>query len=224
MDATRLAPDMYPLAHVAVPPTLEQFAVEMDGQQLYFSQQHVDEEINGVVEDVPPPRAMTPLYTHDDARQQQQQQQQHQGASLLLRRSSSPPPVGLRRTGGRGSSPPPPQPPRKQQQQQRPATPQNTGGGAAASAELAEQLPLPTPLLSPQQALAQGGCGGLGAVYSLPALISTYDRLPGPVQAYLLFQLLRRTPRPTLQFAAQTVLPVLHRDFVGALPAEVAHH
>ncbi|KAI7820885.1 WD40-repeat-containing domain protein [Kickxella alabastrina] len=44
------------------------------------------------------------------------------------------------------------------------------------------------------------------------------------MQTYLLFQLLRRTPRPTLQFAAQTVLPVLHRDFVGGLPAEAAHH
>ncbi|KAJ2165648.1 SCF ubiquitin ligase complex subunit cdc4, partial [Coemansia sp. RSA 560] len=62
------------------------------------------------------------------------------------------------------------------------------------------------------------------AVYDMPQLMSTYDNLPAAMQTYLLFQLLRRTPRPGLQFAAQTVAPVLHRDFVGDLPREVSHH
>ncbi|KAJ2818826.1 SCF ubiquitin ligase complex subunit cdc4, partial [Coemansia erecta] len=64
----------------------------------------------------------------------------------------------------------------------------------------------------------------MAAVYSMPDLMSTYDNLPPTMQTYLLFELLRRTPRPALQFAAQTVAPVLHRDFVGELPPEVAHH
>ncbi|KAJ2557605.1 SCF ubiquitin ligase complex subunit cdc4, partial [Coemansia sp. RSA 1933] len=62
------------------------------------------------------------------------------------------------------------------------------------------------------------------AMYDMPAIMATYDNLPPSMQTYLLHQLLRRTPRPALQFAAQTVLPVLHRDFIGDLPAEVAHH
>ncbi|KAJ2690218.1 SCF ubiquitin ligase complex subunit cdc4 [Coemansia spiralis] len=190
IEARRLAPEMYPLAQVSAPPALEQFAVDMDGQQLYISQQHVSsdcpsKDILSSIDDVP--RAMTPIY--DDARQTRQ-----------FRRSSSPPADGHQRVGGRGS----PEPRRR--------VPDDDSDSIA---------PLPSPLLSPQTHAAQGG---LAAMYSLPGLISTYDQLPGPVQAYLLFQLLRRTPRPTLQFAAQTVLPVLHRDFIGALPSEMAHH
>ncbi|KAJ2259977.1 SCF ubiquitin ligase complex subunit cdc4 [Coemansia sp. RSA 376] len=197
IDATRLAPEMYPLAHVAAPPALEQFAVEMDGQQLFISQQHAgecqDEDVLAGISGEDVPRAMTPLYTHDDARQLKEQRHH-----TRHRRSSSPPADGHRRAG-RGS----PEPRRRS-----PSDDDSEG-----------RVPLPSPLLSPQ------ACGsGLAAMYSLPELISTYDQLPGPVQAYLLFQLLRRTPRPTLQFAAQVVLPVLHRDFIGALPAEVAHH
>ncbi|KAJ2831533.1 SCF ubiquitin ligase complex subunit cdc4, partial [Coemansia furcata] len=138
------------------------------------------------------PRAMTPLYTTDDARQMKAPRRPRN------RRSSSPPAEAHRRAAAAARTPSP-----------RPHTP---------SDEEMAQLPP-----SPQQSPAVRGAG-LAAMYSLPALISTYEQLPGPVQAYLLFQLLRRTPRPTLQFAAQTVLPVLHRDFVGALPAEVAHH
>ncbi|KAJ2298469.1 SCF ubiquitin ligase complex subunit cdc4, partial [Coemansia sp. RSA 2705] len=64
----------------------------------------------------------------------------------------------------------------------------------------------------------------MAAVYDMPGLMATYDNLPAAMQTYLLFQLLRRTPRAGLQFAAQTVAPVLHRDFLGELPPEVAHH
>ncbi|KAJ2059533.1 SCF ubiquitin ligase complex subunit cdc4 [Coemansia sp. S146] len=211
IDATRLAPEMYPLAHVAAPPALEQFAVEMDGQQLYISQQQQQQQHGGQCqnedilagisgEDVP--RAMTPLYTHDDARQMKEQRHH-----TRHRRSSSPPSDVHRRTG-RGSP------------ELRRRTPSDDDSSES-------RVPLPSPLLSPQTHAARASSGsgsGLAAMYSLPALISTYDQLPGPVQAYLLFQLLRRTPRPTLQFAAQIVLPVLHRDFIGALPTEVAHH
>ncbi|KAJ1664240.1 SCF ubiquitin ligase complex subunit cdc4 [Coemansia sp. RSA 1813] len=62
------------------------------------------------------------------------------------------------------------------------------------------------------------------AMYDMPSIMATYDNLPPSMQTYLLHQLLRRTPRPALQFAAQTVLPVLHRDFIGELPREVSHH
>lgn len=64
----------------------------------------------------------------------------------------------------------------------------------------------------------------LTATYSLPSILSTYDQLPPSLQTYLLFQLLRRTPRPSLQFTAQTILPVLHRDFLGEMPQECSHH
>ncbi|KAJ2759353.1 SCF ubiquitin ligase complex subunit cdc4, partial [Coemansia nantahalensis] len=64
----------------------------------------------------------------------------------------------------------------------------------------------------------------MAAVYEMPEMVAAYDSLPPTMQTYLLYQLLRRTPRPGLQFAAQAVVPVLQRDFLGELPAEVAHH
>ncbi|KAJ1752520.1 SCF ubiquitin ligase complex subunit cdc4 [Coemansia sp. RSA 1821] len=67
-------------------------------------------------------------------------------------------------------------------------------------------------------------CREMAAVYDMPDIMMTYDNLPPAMQTYLLFQLLRRTTRPGLQFAAQTVAPVLQRDFVGELPPEVSHH
>ncbi|KAJ1935679.1 SCF ubiquitin ligase complex subunit cdc4, partial [Linderina macrospora] len=64
----------------------------------------------------------------------------------------------------------------------------------------------------------------MSALYSMPSILSTYDSLPPNMQSFLLYQLLRRTPRPILQFATQTMLPVLHRDFISELPVEVSHH
>ncbi|KAJ1954209.1 SCF ubiquitin ligase complex subunit cdc4, partial [Linderina pennispora] len=64
----------------------------------------------------------------------------------------------------------------------------------------------------------------MAALYSMPSILTTYDQLPANMQSFLLYQLLRRTPRPILQFATQTMLPVLQRDFVSELPVEVSHH
>ncbi|KAJ1812157.1 SCF ubiquitin ligase complex subunit cdc4, partial [Coemansia sp. RSA 2599] len=75
-----------------------------------------------------------------------------------------------------------------------------------------------------QEVATQHVAKSMAAVYNLPSIMSTYDNLPSNMQTYLLYQLLRRTPRPALQFAAQAMLPVLHRDFIGGLPTEVTHH
>ncbi|KAI8615177.1 hypothetical protein BC830DRAFT_320710 [Chytriomyces sp. MP71] len=57
----------------------------------------------------------------------------------------------------------------------------------------------------------------------IPAILHTYTNLPPQLQRYLLLQLLRRTPLPTLQFVSNLVLPALKSDFLGALPAELAY-
>ncbi|KAJ2684576.1 SCF ubiquitin ligase complex subunit cdc4, partial [Coemansia spiralis] len=120
---------------------------------------------------------------------------------------------------------------------------------AINTADDAAVLPLPSPLLSPRarpepmdtdDALDRPGAQttttthtdvthghmsrAMAAVYDMPDMVAAYDSLPPTMQTYLLYQLLRRTPRPALQFAAQAVVPVLQRDFLGELPVEVAHH
>ncbi|KAJ1798060.1 hypothetical protein LPJ75_006922, partial [Coemansia sp. RSA 2598] len=86
-----LQPDLYPLASIPAPPALQQFALDMNDQHLYFSQNDVVRLQNGdilatIAENIAEggqehdafaadggmdaadvPRAMTPLYTQDDA-------------------------------------------------------------------------------------------------------------------------------------------------------------
>ncbi|KAJ2841281.1 hypothetical protein J3B02_005959, partial [Coemansia erecta] len=87
-----LQPDLYPLASVPAPPALQQFALDMNDQQLYFSQNDmvhlqsgdilatIAENLadgssqqensfadNSAMDCADVPRAMTPLYTQDDA-------------------------------------------------------------------------------------------------------------------------------------------------------------
>ncbi|KAJ2600898.1 SCF ubiquitin ligase complex subunit cdc4 [Coemansia sp. RSA 1721] len=380
-----LQPEVYPLASVPAPPALQQFALDVNDQQLYFSQNDLVQLQNGdilatIAENISEesafadgmdaadvPRAMTPLYTQDDATkhaERQMRQLMHKtpknssaaaaaaavggsqrryasaygvadkGTGSAVRRSSSPPASGERnRHYGRSSyspSPPPSTLPQSQtaqqeqqehQQQEDLATVSSLDPAAQTHNDMAADdivdaealedgvLPLPSPLLSPRArpesmdtdeildqahfgtrrqlryhrdsdmsppisasqsavfdthdgfvgyvtgstskgpfAVTEDSCAmddysytrtttrtahevanqpvakGMAAVYSLPSIMATYDNLPPNMQTYLLYQLLRRTPRPALQFAAQTMLPVLHRDFIGGLPAEVSHH
>ncbi|KAJ1912540.1 SCF ubiquitin ligase complex subunit cdc4 [Mycoemilia scoparia] len=62
----------------------------------------------------------------------------------------------------------------------------------------------------------------LSSLQSIKSILGTYDHLPPNMQSYILFHFLKRTPRDVLQFTAQTLLPVLRRDFIGELPTEIS--
>ncbi|KAJ2798752.1 SCF ubiquitin ligase complex subunit cdc4, partial [Coemansia guatemalensis] len=298
-----LAPELYPLAGAPAPPALERFAIDINGQNLFFSQHDMGSSQSG--EDILASiaantdhstgdgaelgstvgvgfsgaeqlqRAMTPMYTQDDDAHSgaaasssaaavdmgsaylerfsygRRLEGEEQASRMALgdRRSSSPPSPGQQRGFGRAGCS---RSPRIRGGRAAEAGidaaddgPDSPAGGAVSEDEGAAVLPLPSPLLSPRarpeametDAFAadsstrttlasrqQAMTPDMAAVYDMPRLMETYDRLAEPMQAYLLFQLLRRTARPTLQFAAQAVAPVLQRDFLGELPAEVAHH
>ncbi|KAJ3303511.1 SCF ubiquitin ligase complex subunit cdc4, partial [Blyttiomyces sp. JEL0837] len=57
----------------------------------------------------------------------------------------------------------------------------------------------------------------------IASIITTFDALPNQLQSYLLLQLLRRCPAPTLQFVSSLILPTLKRDFLGQLPVELGY-
>jgi hypothetical protein len=57
---------------------------------------------------------------------------------------------------------------------------------------------------------------------ALPQIIGSFDGLPQQLKSYLLLQLLRRCPLPTLQFISCLILPTLRRDFLGILPIELS--
>jgi F-box and WD-40 domain protein CDC4 len=60
------------------------------------------------------------------------------------------------------------------------------------------------------------------SVADIPNMLDSFDALPEKMKTYVMFQLLRRCPKPTLHFVASVVNPALKRDFIGLLPAELS--
>ncbi|KAI9095568.1 cell division control protein 4 [Phlyctochytrium arcticum] len=63
----------------------------------------------------------------------------------------------------------------------------------------------------------------LPSLGDIPYILQTFDTLPAQLKSYLLLQLLRRCPFPTLQFVSSLILPSLKRDFIGLLPVELSY-
>lgn len=55
-----------------------------------------------------------------------------------------------------------------------------------------------------------------------PSLFEMFDTLPDNIQTYLMFQLLKRSPRNALRMANATIMQALKRDIVVNLPKSVA--
>ena len=62
----------------------------------------------------------------------------------------------------------------------------------------------------------------LREVMNIPAIVRSYDTLPVNVQSYLMFHLLRRSHKRTLQVLSRAIEPVLKRDFLSLLPLELS--
>lgn len=61
-----------------------------------------------------------------------------------------------------------------------------------------------------------------GTILELPAVLDTFDDLPQNVQSYLMYHLLKRCNKTTLQVVAGIVNPALKRDFLDLLPYELS--
>ena len=56
----------------------------------------------------------------------------------------------------------------------------------------------------------------------IPNLIDSFDALPAEMQTYVMYQLLRRSSKPTLHLVAEVVNPALKCDFLDLLPLELS--
>ena len=56
----------------------------------------------------------------------------------------------------------------------------------------------------------------------IPTMIESFDAFPPEMQTYVMYQLLKRSSKPTLRFVADTVNPALKCDFLGLLPLELS--
>lgn len=55
----------------------------------------------------------------------------------------------------------------------------------------------------------------------IPGMIDSFDQIPEQLKAYVMFQLLRRCEKTTLQLVNQAIAPALKCDFLGRLPIEL---
>jgi F-box and WD-40 domain protein CDC4 len=60
------------------------------------------------------------------------------------------------------------------------------------------------------------------SIMDVPNMLDSFDALPEKLKTYMMFQLLRRCPKPTLHFVAGVVNPALKCDFISLLPAELS--
>lgn len=61
-----------------------------------------------------------------------------------------------------------------------------------------------------------------GELMEIPHMIDSFDAMPTQVQSYVLYQLLRRCSKNTLQMVADVVNPALKCNFISLLPLELS--
>ncbi|KAF9885192.1 SCF ubiquitin ligase complex subunit cdc4 [Aspergillus nanangensis] len=60
------------------------------------------------------------------------------------------------------------------------------------------------------------------SLMDIPNVLDFFDSIPDGMKTYLMYQLLRRCPKPTLHFVADVVNPALKCDFLALLPLELS--
>lgn len=72
--------------------------------------------------------------------------------------------------------------------------------------------------------LAGNHLGHVPPIQDFSAIIESFERLPDQLKSYVMHQMLRRCPKPTLHLVADVVNPALKCDFLGMLPNELSQH
>jgi F-box and WD-40 domain protein CDC4 len=60
------------------------------------------------------------------------------------------------------------------------------------------------------------------SLMDMPKVLEFFDSVPEELKTYLMYQFLRRCPKPTLHFVADVVNPTLKCDFLALLPLELS--
>ena len=72
-----------------------------------------------------------------------------------------------------------------------------------------------------QNVTRQLGRFASGSITEIPAMLDYFEAIPDELKSYVMHQLLRRCPKPTLQVVADAVNPALKCDFLTILPPEL---
>lgn len=60
------------------------------------------------------------------------------------------------------------------------------------------------------------------SLMDIPAMLNFFESVPDEMKTYVMYQMLRRCPKPTLHFVADVVNPALKCDFLTMLPLELS--
>ncbi|KAJ5779732.1 hypothetical protein N7457_007452, partial [Penicillium paradoxum] len=71
-------------------------------------------------------------------------------------------------------------------------------------------------------AYSAANSGSPSSLLDMPKVLEFFDAVPDDVKTYLMYQFLRRCPKPTLHFVADVVNPTLKCDFLTLLPLELS--
>lgn len=100
-------------------------------------------------------------------------------------------------------------------------------GGTGADPEGSELLATPS---SPSKKLAIRKPSNIDSktqqlpaptIMDVPTMLDSFEAMPSEMKTYVMYQLLRRCPKPALQFVADVVSPALKCDFLTLLPLEL---
>ena len=83
--------------------------------------------------------------------------------------------------------------------------------------------------LSPQEqeVVENGGMGSEtpgSSMMDVPSMLDSFEAMPTEMKTYVMYQLLRRCPKPVLHFVADNVNPALKCDFLSLLPPELCQN
>lgn len=62
------------------------------------------------------------------------------------------------------------------------------------------------------------------SMMDIPNMLDSFEAMPTEMKTYVMYQLLRRCPKPVLHFVADNVNPALKCDFLSLLPAELCQN
>lgn len=60
------------------------------------------------------------------------------------------------------------------------------------------------------------------SMMDIPTMLNSFEAMPSEMKTYVMYQLLRRCPKPVLQFVGDIVNPALKCDFLSLLPLELS--
>lgn len=95
---------------------------------------------------------------------------------------------------------------------------EDQGTETDASGELTKYQPCHGDNLSEQRQLKEQAM----SLLDMPAMLGYFESMPEKMQVYMMYQMLRRCPKPTLHFVADVVNPALKCDFLALLPPELS--